>query len=255
MAAVTDIPTTVLITGANRGLGRALATRFLLRPNTVVIGGVRDPTHATSQSLSQLPRGTGSQLIIVKIDSEVESDAQDAAKLIQSDHGIARLDIIVANAGYGTVYGDLSQVKPDDVRRTVEINVIGPLCLFQAFRPLLEAGERPRFVLMGTPIASIAAMENSPFPMAAYGMSKAAAHYLTRKVHCESPNITAFVIDPGFMQTDMGNTGARHFGYEQAFVPVDVSADFAFDQISNATREKAGGKFLTIDEKREYNEW
>ncbi|KAI8950685.1 hypothetical protein F4801DRAFT_548026 [Xylaria longipes] len=255
MASVPDIPTTVLITGANRGLGRALATRFLHQPNTAVICGVRDPTHATSQSLSQLSRGTGSQLIIVKIDSTLESDAQDAVKLIQSKNNIVRLDIVIANAGYGTVYGDLSQVKPDDVRRTVEVNVIGPLCLFQAVRPLLEAGERPRFVLMGTPIASIAAMENSPWPMAAYGMSKAAAHYLTRKVHCESPGITAFVIDPGFMQTDTGNTGARHFGYEQAFVPVDVAADFAFGQISNATREKTSGKFVTIDETQEFIEW
>lgn len=35
-----------------------------------------------------------------------------------------------------------------------------------------------------------------------------------------------------FMQTEMGNTGARHFGYEKAFVPVDASADFVFDQVS-----------------------
>lgn len=34
------------------------------------------------------------------------------------------------------------------------------------------------------------------------------------------------------MQTEMGNTGARHFGYEKAFVPVDASADFVFDQVS-----------------------
>lgn len=107
------------------GLGRALATRFLLRANTIVIGGVRDPTHATSQSLLQLPCGPGSRLVIIKIDSEVESDAQDALKLIQSEHGIARLDIVIANAGYGTVYGDLSQAKPDDIRRTIEVNAIG----------------------------------------------------------------------------------------------------------------------------------
>ncbi|KAI1151050.1 hypothetical protein F4825DRAFT_376468 [Nemania diffusa] len=255
MASVPKTPTTVLITGANKGHGKALATRFLLQPNTVVICAVRNPTDATSQSLSQLSLGTGSQLIIVKIDSTVDSDAQDAVKLIQNEHGIAKLDIVIANAGYGTVYGDLSQVEPDDVRRSVEVNAIGPLCLFKATRALLEAGQRPRFVLIGTPIASIGAMEDSPWPMAAYGMSKAAAHYLTRKVHCESPSITGFVVDPGFMQTDTGNTGARHFGYKEAFVPVDVAADFTFSQIVNATREKTSGRFVTIDEKKEFNEW
>lgn len=57
------------------------------------------------------------------------------------------------------------------------------------------------------------------------------------------------------MQTDMGNTGARHFGYEQAFVPVDTAADFVFGQIEKATREKTSGKFVTIDETREFIEW
>jgi norsolorinic acid ketoreductase len=73
----------------------------------------------------------------------------------------------------------------------------GPLRLFQATRTLLEKGKNPRFVLIGTPIASISAMEKSPFPMFAYGASKAVAHYLTRKIHCESPGLTAFVVDPG----------------------------------------------------------
>ncbi|KAI0855707.1 hypothetical protein F4860DRAFT_507286 [Xylaria cubensis] len=228
-ASVPELPTTVLITGANKGHGRALAARFLLQSNTVVVCAVR----TTSQTLSQLSRGKDSRLIIVKIDSTLDSDAQDAVQFIQNKYDIARLDIVIANTGYGTVYGDLSQVEPDNVRRAVEVNAIG---------------QRPRFVLIGTPIASIGAMENSPWPMVAYGMSKAAAHYLTRKVHCESPGITVFVVDPGFMQTDAGNTGARHFGYEQAFVPVNVAADLTFDQVVNATREKTSGRFVTIDE-------
>lgn len=72
----------------------------------------------------------------------------------------------------------------------------------------------------------------------------------------------------------MGNTGARHFGYEKAFVPVDDSADFVLGQVGSssmglvdpgaianitqiekATREQTSGKFVTIDKEREYNEW
>ncbi|KAK0621566.1 putative aflatoxin biosynthesis ketoreductase nor-1 [Bombardia bombarda] len=250
--------TTVLITGANRGLGRALTTRYLARPATTVIAAVRDPSHPTAQSLASLPLGAdGSALITVKIEATSDTDAAAAVALLQRDHGITKLDVVVANAGFGTVYGDLSQAKIDDVRELYDINAIGPLRLFQAVRPLLEAEgtERPRFVLIGTPIASIGAMEKSPFPMLAYGMSKAAAHYMTRKVHCESERLTAFVVDPGFAQTDMGNTGARYFGYEQAFVPVDVSGDFLFGTIEKATREEAGGKFLTISEGEDFIDW
>lgn len=107
----------------------------------------------------------------------------------------------------------------------------GPLRLFQATKELLDQASHPQYILLGTPIASIASMEKSPFPMVAYGASKAAAHYLTRKIHCENEGLTAFVIDPGFMQTDMGNDGARHFGYEQAFVPVANSTAFVIEQV------------------------
>ncbi|KAK8006594.1 NAD(P)-binding protein [Apiospora marii] len=247
---------TVLITGSNR-----------------VVAAVRQTDDATTQLLSELPRGSGSKLIIVKIDSLSDLDAQNAVELLQTKHGIQKLDIVVANAGYGTVYGDLSQVQAGELRDLFDVNAVGPLRLFQAVRPLLEAGNRSRFVLIGTPIASISAMEKAPFPMIAYGASKAAAHYLTRKMHCESPRLTAFVVDPGFMQTDTGNTGARKFGLEQAPVPVDDSADFVFaqpcslrrstwalaltlePQIGKATREETSGKFVTIDESQEFLEW
>ncbi|KAI2615085.1 hypothetical protein GGR54DRAFT_613997 [Hypoxylon sp. NC1633] len=228
MAAASKASTIVLISGSNRGLGRALATRFLSQPNTTVIAGVRNPEHPTSQSLSELPHGSGSKLISVKIDSLSDTDAQDAVELIRAKHGINRLDIVVANAGFGLAFGDLSTVKPQEVQDCININTLGPLRLFQATRPLLEDGHRPRFVLIGSPIASIAAMEKAPYAMFAYGASKAAAHYLTRKVHCESPKVAAFVIDPGFMQTDTGNTGARLFGMKEAPVRLDDSADFAF---------------------------
>jgi norsolorinic acid ketoreductase len=57
------------------------------------------------------------------------------------------------------------------------------------------------------------------------------------------------------MQTDMGNRGARHFGYEQAFVPVDVACSFAVDKIETATKEETSGKFLTNDKEHPYIEW
>jgi norsolorinic acid ketoreductase len=107
------------------GLGRALTSRFLLRSDTTIIAGVRRLEDQTTQSLSELPRGVNSKLITVVIDSTSDTDALEAIQLVQNEHGVKKLDIVVANAGYGTVFGDLSQVKPTEVRDLFDINTIG----------------------------------------------------------------------------------------------------------------------------------
>lgn len=88
-------PTIVLITGASRGLGRGLAQRFLAKPNHVVITANRDPSGAASMALQDLPKGEGSRLIILKLDSAVEADATEAVKTLGTQ-GIDSLDIVTS---------------------------------------------------------------------------------------------------------------------------------------------------------------
>ncbi|KAI1495122.1 hypothetical protein F5X96DRAFT_665064 [Biscogniauxia mediterranea] len=90
--------TTVLISGTNRGLGKALLKLYLAKPNHVVIGANRDPSLPASQALASLPTGTGSRLIIVKIDAIVELDAAKATQELAAE-GIDHLDLVIANAG------------------------------------------------------------------------------------------------------------------------------------------------------------
>lgn len=59
------------------------------------------------------------------MDSLSDSDAQTAVELLWNKHGIQTLDIVVANAGYGTVYGDLSQVQAGELRDLFDINAVG----------------------------------------------------------------------------------------------------------------------------------
>lgn len=208
------------------GLGRALVEALLLQPSHTIIAGVRDPRSPISLSLAEFPRAADTELITIKIDSTSDSDASDAAQVLTSEHGVEKLDIVIANAGFGETYGDLATVKPEEVSRLVDVNGIGkqdmftgtlrhcavgtsascvvhadfnsgPLRLFQGVRKHLENSPTGKFVLLGSPIASIGGMEKAPWPMFAYGASKTVAHYLTRKIHYESPGVTAFVIDPG----------------------------------------------------------
>jgi norsolorinic acid ketoreductase len=110
------------------GLGRALVAAFLAKSGNTVVAGVRNPDKDSSLSLSDLERGTDSKLITVKIESRSESDAPNAVKLVQSEHGIDALDVVVANAGYGSIYGDLSAVQTQEVQDMVDINALGKYC-------------------------------------------------------------------------------------------------------------------------------
>jgi norsolorinic acid ketoreductase len=75
-------------------------------------------------------------------------------------------------------------------------------------------------------------MESRPYPTAAYGMSKVMLHWMVRKIHQENENLVAFVVDPGFVQTDMGNSGARRFGMEKAFTTIEESVNFIAKTVS-----------------------
>ncbi|KAL1616909.1 hypothetical protein SLS54_008114 [Diplodia seriata] len=179
--------TVVLITGVNRGIGHALFAAYLARPHHTVIGGVRDPSSPSSQSLSALPRGTGSAAIIVKLDSASPTDALAAISFLQTAHSITKLDTVIANAGIQKALPWVRDVTAASLQVHFLVNVIGPVLLFQAALPLLDAaadagGPPPRFVTVGSAGGSIALTGELPFPNAAYGPGKAALHYLTRKI-------------------------------------------------------------------------
>lgn len=87
--------TVYLITGANRGIGKGLVAALLVRPSTTIIAAVRDTESSTSKSLSSLPTGQGSKIVLAKIDS---SDHTTPAKAIEGLQGIDKIDVVIANA-------------------------------------------------------------------------------------------------------------------------------------------------------------
>ena len=190
-------PKTYLVTGANRGIGLGLTTTLLARPDVLVIATVRDLSSPSSKALSSLPTGPSSKLIIVKIDSASPTDAFDAASTLQTQHGISKIDVVIANAGISKYYGPATTTPLSEVREHYEVNVLGPLALFQATWPLLEKSEAPVFVALSTGAASISDMGHLPLAVTAYGASKAAVNYIVRKMHFENEKLIAFPISPG----------------------------------------------------------
>ncbi|KAH8800480.1 hypothetical protein F5884DRAFT_810556 [Xylogone sp. PMI_703] len=236
--------TVVLISGASRGLGRGLASVYLSRPNHTVIAAVRNPADVPSKSLDDLPKGAGTKLIVVKIDSKSESDPAAAIKELEAQ-GIDHLDIVIANAGIAAVFPAVADVKLPDLKEHMAVNVYGVVLLYQATVPLLRKSANPKWLTMGS---SAGWLENQhPVPNAVYAPSKAAVHWITKRINAEEEKIAAWVQEPCWVQTEGGNSSAQAFGLPEAPVKLEDSINGMISVLDAATKETHGGKMWGHD--------
>jgi len=239
--------TNYLITGANRGIGGGLVKVYLSRPNSVVVAAVRDTFSPSSEALFRLPRGDGSSLFVVKLDNLSETDAKEVVEELKTDHGIDRLDIVIANAGIAKNWDTAYNVAIDEVRDHFNVNTIGSLVLFQATWPILQKSSNPKFVYVSSTVGSIGDMEKWPLQAVAYGASKAAMNYISRKMHLENEKLTVFPLHPGWVQTDMGNAGANEHGMTEAPVTLEECVSGMVSKIDSSSRKETSGTFVSFD--------
>jgi len=233
-------PLVVLITGAGRGIGYALAQAYLSQPNCTVIASTRKE----SAELQALPTGNGSKLLLVTIESSSSADPKNAVKEIEAA-GIRYVDVVIANAGVSPPVDPLEMVELEEMSSAFKINALGPLALFQASRLLLEKSSNPRWVSVSSAAGSISAMEAfGAYIAPAYSVSKAALNWITLSAHCGNKWLTAFAVNPGLVATDMGNKTAKFLGLEKAPYTQEHSAEQIINLINKASRESTSGKFI-----------
>ncbi|KAK1147563.1 hypothetical protein N8T08_000905 [Aspergillus melleus] len=239
-------PTTVLITGANRGIGKGLAAAYLKTPNTTVIAACRDTSPEKTEALHSLPRGTNCNLITVSLSLDQPDSIIKTTQQLQAQHRVSQIDVVVANAGICEHYGPLVEMTDSDLQTHLNINTFGLMRLFQAVIPFLQSSQQqPRFVYVSTELASLAGLEQNKASLTnAYGMSKVAGNYFIRRAHFEHEDIITLAVDPGFVQTDMGNRGARAKGLEVATLTVEQSVNGIIQVIEQATKSTTSGQFL-----------
>ncbi|KXG52063.1 Short-chain dehydrogenase/reductase SDR [Penicillium griseofulvum] len=230
-------PTIVLITGANRGIGKGILELYLKKPNHFVIAANRNPTHPTSEALYDLPTAKGTTLEVIKMDALSPTDP-DAAVQALATNRITHIDILIANAGIALSWPRVSDVKVEDIQKHIDVNVYGFIHLYQAFRPLLREAQAPKWVTIGNFV---------PMQNAAYAPTKAVQHWYTKAISVEDPWLNAFPVDPGWVQTDLGNRGADAFGFEKAAVTVEDSAAGVVKVIDASTLETHSGKLFKFD--------
>ncbi|CAA7260849.1 unnamed protein product [Cyclocybe aegerita] len=246
-------PTKVyLITGANRGIGLGLVNELVTRHKDVfVYAGVRDPTKATA--LQETSTKFPGKVEIVKLVSADEQTNKDVAKTIQEKHGY--VDVVIANAAVSQPNGAVGVIPIDAFRKHIEVNATGAVVLFQAVLPLLKASKStPKFVPITSGGGSLTAYIDQQYEIVAYGASKAALNFITRRIHFENDWLVAFPLSPGVVRTDMAyhaseldTTGEIAKLLDQASVSVEDASAMLVNIIDNATREKEGGEFVNVD--------
>ncbi|KAJ8108847.1 hypothetical protein ONZ43_g6302 [Nemania bipapillata] len=241
----------VVITGAGRGIGNALARAYLLRPNCTVVGSIRDHDAPGVVELKASPQGNGSKLLLVKIDSAVPGDAARAVEEIKAA-GIDHIDILIANAAVSPSILPIEAVSLDDMTNTININAIGPLALYQSCLALLKESKNAKFVPISSAAGSFAVMEtHRAWTSAAYSVSKTMLNWIVLAAHCGNSWLTSFAINPGLVGTDMGNRALKHLGLEKATYTKEYSAEKIIGIIDNSSREETSGKFLNASDGRE----
>jgi len=231
-----------LITGANRGLGFGLVQALSTRPDTVIFASARDPSSATE--LNKLAKSSTAKVHVVKLLAGSEADAKAVAKQAAEVGG---LDYIILNAGISQHYAPAATTDIDQVRDHFEVNLVGPLVIFQATLPEVLKKQTRKLLFISTGVASLT--KAVPMLSTAYGASKAALNYLVTKIHQEhsKDGLIAISLSPGFVDTDMGRMGADSIGLKSG-PPVKVtdSVKGQLEIIENATTETSG-KFLSYD--------
>lgn len=206
--------TVALVTGANKGIGYAIAAGLGELGWRVGVGA-RDEQRR-DEAVAQLRAG-GADAFGVPLDVTDDASVAAATDLVEQRYG--RLDVLVNNAG---ITGGLPQeptlVSPEQIRTVVETNVIGVVRVTNAFLPLLRRSGSPRIVNMSSGVGSLARQtansgEDSTGPIsAAYAPSKTFLNAVTVQYAKElaGSEILINLGCPGFVATDLnGFRGVR----------------------------------------------
>jgi NAD(P)-dependent dehydrogenase (short-subunit alcohol dehydrogenase family) len=191
----------ILITGANRGIGRALAAQLVASGDTVLLSARSGD--AAAKAAAEI-RGN---VHPIELDASKQASIDAAAKKIEADFG--RLDVLVNNVG--GIYDYAQQAATADlavVQQALEINLFSTWRVTQALLPLLKRGNQARIVNVSSEAASMDRMAGG---VPAYRTSKIAMNALTRLLAVElaDQGITVHAASPGWTATDLGGEGGR----------------------------------------------
>ncbi len=198
---------TVLITGANRGIGQALVNEALRRGAKRVYAGTRNPLQHPDPRVTPLT-----------LDVTNDSEIQRAAKEVET------LDVLINNAGVA-IYDDLG--NPDVIEKHFAVNLFGTLKVTRAFLPMLKRSK-------GVIVNNLSLVALAPLPVIpAYSISKAAASSMTQSLRAlmAGQGVTVHAVFLGPIDTDMNR------GFEIPKASPESAAMGIFDGLARGEQD------------------
>ncbi|MCI5064707.1 SDR family oxidoreductase [bacterium] len=190
---------TVIITGANRGLGLEFTHQYATC-GWSVIATCRDPQSA--DELQQL--STSHSVRILPLDVSDENSRESLRQALEN-HPV---DLLLNNAG---IYpkSSLEEINTEGWMHAFAVNTIAPIALSRELLPNLKAAEQPKIAFITSLMGSIS--DNGSGGSYAYRSSKAALNMAARSLSIDLKNegIHTVLLHPGWVQTDMGGPNAR----------------------------------------------
>lgn len=189
-----------LITGADSGIGQAIATSFAEAGADVAI--VYHTDAAGAAETTRRVEAAGRRAHVMQ--GDVGDPASVEAFFAQAVQHLGPLDVLVNNAGIGAGGAEVAELKDEDLESVLRVNLMGPVFCSRAFvRLRRQHGGRGRIITISSVAQHLPTPESAP-----YGMAKAGLGSLTRSLSRElaEDKINVNNIAPGLIQTPMTQT-------------------------------------------------
>jgi len=205
----------LLVTGANRGIGKAIVAGALQRGAQKVYAAVRRLSTADA-----LVAEFGARVVPIHLDLQDPSSIVEAAKIAQDVHHV------INNAGVANLTRALSQEAVASLEYEVNVNVSGLIRVAQAFAPILKANGGGSFSQLNSVVSVKTFAE-----VATYSASKAASYAITQalKEDLAAQGTHVVSVHPGPIKTDM----AVDAGFGEGAADPSLVADQLFEAIRN----------------------
>ena len=223
-----------LVTGASRGIGRAIAVRFAEEGAAVAI------VARSAENLAEVEkavRAVGGTATVIQADV---TDPDAAGQIVeQAVAGMGALDVLVNNAGGNSFMAPLETMRYSGWQKTMELNLDSIVRLLQAALPAMISTGNSSIIN----VASVAGVNGSPL-MSHYGAAKAALISLTRSLAVETAlqGVRVNALVPGWIETDLTGFARTDEGMERHLIdPVPMKRWGTSEEIAN------GALFLASD--------
>jgi len=225
---------TVLVTGANRGLGLEFARQYAAE-GWQVLAACRAPEAATD--LQGLAAESGGRIRVLEMNVTDTASVRAAAATLKGE----AIDLLLNNAGVGGPPGQqLGNLDYAAWARVLDANTLGPMRVVEALLENVAQGKLKRIVTVTSAMGSIE--DNASGGRYAYRSSKAAVNMVMKSLSIDlAPRgITCIMVHPGWVRTDMGGPGGK-------ITPAESVR--ALRSLIESIKPEDSGKFLNYDGK------